>query len=87
MGQIGVTVSSPATAVNGGSDFTAAVSSLENGVSVYTASANVTNQALKTLLSNYLSVFTIREIRFRPATYGLNKQRKGLSVKQMHFRA
>lgn len=78
MGQIGVTVSSSTTAVNGVSNFNATVSSLENGVSVFTASANVTNQALKTLLSNYPSVFTINgntvstsNIRLKQTTEGV----------------
>ncbi|MBE0653799.1 MAG: hypothetical protein IH594_08370 [Bacteroidales bacterium] len=52
MGEVGNIVSSSSGTIAGVSAFSAEVISLNNGVSTYTGSATVTNEAIKSILSN-----------------------------------
>ena len=52
MGEVGNQVSSSSSSIAGVSSFSAAVTSLDNGVSTYSGSAVVTNSAIKSILSN-----------------------------------
>lgn len=56
MGEVGATVSSSSAEIAGVSGFSATVTSLEGGVSKYTATATVTNPLLKNMASNYPGV-------------------------------
>lgn len=56
MGLAGVTVSSSSAEVAGVSNFSAVVSTLENGISTYTAQATVTNPLVKNMVSNFPGV-------------------------------
>lgn len=56
MGEVGATVESSSAAIAGVSNFTATVTSLSDGVSSYNASATVTNDLLKNMVSNFPGV-------------------------------
>jgi hypothetical protein len=56
MGLVGVDVSSSSIEIAGVSNFSAEVESLENGISSYTAQANVSNSLLKNMISNFPGV-------------------------------
>ncbi|MCU0289433.1 MAG: hypothetical protein MUF15_23930 [Acidobacteria bacterium] len=56
MGEVGVTVSSSSMEIAGVSNFSATVTSLEDGISTYSAAANVSNPLLKNIVSNYPGV-------------------------------
>lgn len=56
MGLVGVDVSSSSIEIAGVGNFSAEVESLENGISSYTAQANVSNSLLKNMISNFPGV-------------------------------
>ncbi len=56
MGEVGVTVSSSSMEIAGVSNFSATVTALEDGVSLYSATATVTNPLLKNIAANYPGV-------------------------------
>lgn len=56
MGEVGATVESSSAAIAGVSNFTATVTSLSDGVSSYNASATVTDDLLKNMVSNFPGV-------------------------------
>ncbi|MEI7594235.1 MAG: hypothetical protein WCK02_00695 [Bacteroidota bacterium] len=53
MGNVGETANSSSSAIAGVSNFEAAVTGLNNGISTYTGSAIITNQAIKDLLADF----------------------------------
>ncbi len=77
MGLVGVTVSSSSSEIAGVSNFSATVESLENGISSYSASANVTNPLLKNMVSNFPGVtingdaVSITGLRIQQTTNGI----------------
>jgi hypothetical protein len=56
MGEVGATVSSSSAEIAGVSNFSAVVTSLDGGISKYTATATVTNTLLKNMAANYPGV-------------------------------
>jgi hypothetical protein len=56
MGIVGVSVSSSSAEIAGVSNFSAVVTSLENGISSYTAQATVTNPLVKNMIANFPGV-------------------------------
>jgi len=56
MGEVGVTVSSSYSEIAGVSNFSAIVTSLDNGISTYSGTATVTNAFFKNMLSNFPGV-------------------------------
>lgn len=52
MGEVGTKVTSSSMTIAGVSNFSAEVVSLSNGISTFTASATITNEAIKNVLSN-----------------------------------
>lgn len=77
MGEVGVTVSSSSSAIAGVSNFSAVVTSNEDGVSVYTGSCTVNNTFLKNMLSNIPeltingNVVSSSSVKFRHTTEGI----------------
>jgi hypothetical protein len=77
MGDVGVTVASSSTEISGVSNFTATVTALDNGMSIYNGSATVTNAMLKNLMSNIPGItingntVTGTDIKFKQTTEGL----------------
>ncbi len=77
IGAIGVTVSSSSSEIAGVSDFNAVVTGLTDGVSAYSASATVTNDLFKNMLSNFPGVsvngdvVTIADMRIQQTTGGI----------------
>ena len=56
MGEVGVTVSSASSEIAGVSNFTAVITSLNDGVSSYSASATVTNVLIKNMVAGFPGV-------------------------------
>ncbi len=56
MGEVGTTVTSSSVEIAGVSNFSAVVSKLESGISIYTATAKVTNTLLKNMVANFPGV-------------------------------
>lgn len=77
MGEVGVTVSSSSASIAGVSNFTAIVTSNEDGVSVYNGSCTVNNTLLKNMLSNIPelningNVVSSTSVKFRHTTEGI----------------
>jgi hypothetical protein len=77
MGLVGVSVSSSSAEIAGVSDFSAVVSTLENGISSYTAQATVTNPLVKNMISNFPGVVidgnsvSISDLRIQQTTDGI----------------
>ena len=77
MGEIGSKLTSSSQAVAGVSNFEARVVSLENGVSTFSASATITNEAVKNILSNIPEVkidgdkVTAEGFKFKITTKGV----------------
>lgn len=77
MGEVGTTVDIGSAGASGVSDITGTVTALEDGVSVFSATATVTNTALLSLLSNFPE-FTINgntvsttDLKFKMTTEGV----------------
>jgi hypothetical protein len=77
MGEVGVTVSSSSAEISGVKNFTATVTALDDGTSLYSGSATVTNAMLKNLVSNIPGItingntVTATDIKFKQTTEGL----------------
>ncbi len=77
MGLAGVTVSSSSSEIAGVSDFSAVVTSLENGISSYSAQATVTNPLIKNMISNFPGVVingdsaSISDLQIQQTTDGI----------------
>lgn len=56
MGEVGAAVSSSSVEIAGVSDFSAVVTKLESGISIYTASAKVTNTFIKNMVASFPGV-------------------------------
>ena len=81
MGKVGVTGTSSSEEIAGVSNASAVVSSLENGVSSYTAQATVTNSVFKNMIANYPGVtvegdnVSVQDFKIQQTTDGI----KGLT--------
>lgn len=77
IGEVGVTVTSSSTQINGVSNIQASVTSLSGGVSTYTGSATVTNSSILNTLSNLPGVtvsgntVTVTGVKFKSTTEGI----------------
>lgn len=77
IGEVGVTVTSSSTQINGVSNIQASVTSLSGGVSTYTGSATVTNSSILNTLSNLPGVtvsgntVTVTGVKFKSTTEGV----------------
>jgi len=77
MAEVGVTVSSSSAEISGVKNFTATVTALDDGTSLYSGSATVTNAMLKNLVSNIPGItingntVTATDIKFKQTTEGL----------------
>lgn len=77
MGEVGVTITSASYGVDGVTDLSGEVIALEDGVSVYTGRATITNDNFKNILSNFPGTeidgdqVTISDIEFTQTDQGL----------------
>lgn len=77
IGEVGVTVTSSSTQINGVSNIQASVTSLSGGVSSYTGSATVANSSILNTLSNLPGVtvsgntVTVTGVKFKSTTEGI----------------
>lgn len=77
MGEVGVTASSSSAEIAGVSNMTALVTSLEDGISKYTATATITNPLFKNMLANFPGVsidgdkFTITGMQIQQTKEGI----------------
>jgi len=77
MGEVGVTVSSASSEIAGVSNFTAVITSLNDGVSSYSASATVTNVLIKNMVAGFPGVtingdqVTITDMKMKQTKEGI----------------
>ncbi|MEZ5070436.1 MAG: hypothetical protein R2751_05590 [Bacteroidales bacterium] len=90
MSNVGVTVSSTSTNISGVSNISGSVTGLDDGVSIYTGTATITNDNFKNILTNFPgtevdgNTVTIEGLEFKQTTEGIasiNGLAEGIIVK------